>query len=61
MNVYRIENAATGIVLGEYEALDEIEALDVMAIDAGYSSYIEAQSVAPCDDIVVTLIRKVPS
>ena len=39
INRYLIQNTATAIVLGTYEGANEREALDAMAIDAGYRDY----------------------
>ena len=46
MSTYLIENNLSGVVLGEYEAESEAEALDVMARDAGYRDYAEC-----CEDV----------
>jgi len=40
-----ITNRISGQSLGTYEAKDEADALEVMAIEAGYSSYREACEV----------------
>lgn len=45
MNSYRITNTISGLVLGVYEAEDEMAALDAMARDAGFRDYAEA-----CED-----------
>lgn len=59
MTIYQIENTRSGIILGTYEANTEAEALDAMARDAGYASYIEACEVAPVVDgeILVTVVK----
>lgn len=44
---YQIENTSSGIILGVYEASSKEEALDLMAREAGYASYEEAQEAAP--------------
>lgn len=41
-NYYLIQNTATAVILGTYEGANEAEALDAMAIDAGYDSYADA-------------------
>ena len=41
-NHYRIHNTRTAVVLGVYEGETEAEALDAMAVDAGYGSYDDA-------------------
>ena len=59
MTTYRIENTASGIILGDYEADSKHAALDAMARDAGYADYAEAQEVAPAKDgeIIVTEVQ----
>ena len=44
---YKIENTISGLVLGTYEASSEEDALDLLARDAGYTSYEEVQEAAP--------------
>ena len=41
INRYRIESTA-GLILGEYDGTDEADALDAMAIDAGYPDIFSA-------------------
>ena len=53
---YQISNSVSGAVLGDYEAADEMDALDVMAKDAGYQDYADLQSVSPDDDMIVVEI-----
>lgn len=55
MTKFLITNIQSGIILGEYDALDGVGALDTMARDAGYSDYAEACAVAPAveDEIIV--------
>ena len=36
---YTISNRISGLVLGTYKAMSRTEALDLMAIDAGYTDY----------------------
>lgn len=47
MKRYQIENTMTGLILGVYEASSPGEALDLLAREAGYDSYEEAQDAAP--------------
>ena len=47
MMMYTIENTISGVILGTYDAKSEAHALDLMAQDAGYKDYAEAQRVAP--------------
>lgn len=56
--LFQIENTASGIVLGSYEAETAAAALDLMAQDAGYADYAEACEAAPSTEgeIVVTEI-----
>lgn len=56
---YRIENTASGIELGTYDADSPEAALDAMARDAGYRDYAEAESTAPSKpgEIVVTEVE----
>ena len=49
MENFEISNATSGAVLGVYHAENEAAALDMMARDAGYSDYTDAQSVAPAE------------
>ena len=44
-----VENAISGIVLGEYEGETEADALDALAQDAGYADFAAAREVAPDD------------
>ncbi|MCR2832166.1 hypothetical protein NR402_18180 [Acidithiobacillus ferrooxidans] len=55
---YQIENARSGIVLGTYDADTPAQALDLLAKDAGYKDYADAQEVAPAvpGEIVVSEI-----
>lgn len=50
MKTYRIHNTMSGQDLGTYEAVDESDALNQMALDAGYNSFEHAQKVAPIAD-----------
>ncbi|MDK8188153.1 MULTISPECIES: hypothetical protein [Sphingomonas] len=55
MTTYTITNIASGIVLGQYEAATEAEALDLMARDAGYADYASVpEEIGGGDDLVVT-------
>ena len=55
MKNFRIYNTESGVELGIYSADTEEEALDVMAIDAGYVGFKESCEVVGSDgsDIVV--------
>ncbi|MFN9086731.1 MAG: hypothetical protein ACK5W7_04305 [Gemmatimonadaceae bacterium] len=55
---FQIENTASGEILGQYHAETEAQALDLMAQDAGYRDYAEAQEAAPTQDgeIAVTVV-----
>ena len=55
---YQIENTISACILGEYDAEDELQALEAMARDAGYKTYAEACEVAPTreGEIVVTAV-----
>ncbi|MHB8180083.1 MAG: hypothetical protein ACYDDR_04570 [Acidithiobacillus ferrivorans] len=44
---YQIENTHSGVVLGVYDAETPAQALDLMAQDAGYKDYADAQKVVP--------------
>ena len=57
MATYQIENTRSGVILGEYEASSEAEALNAMARDAGYADYAACCEVAPVSDgeIVVNI------
>jgi hypothetical protein len=59
MATYRIENARSRVVLGEYEGTSQADALDTMARDAGYANYHACCMVAPPSngEIIVTLIK----
>lgn len=59
MTKFEITNTKSGLVLGQYEAATEADALEKMAQDAGYATYAKAQAAAPADDgeIVVTEVR----
>lgn len=46
MNTYKITQPATTVVLGEYQANSEENALLKLAIDAGYNSVQEMDSVS---------------
>ena len=39
---WRIANSTSGIILGTYEGETKADALDAMAIDAGYKDYATA-------------------
>lgn len=39
---FEISNIESGLVLGEYSAIDAAAALDVLAVDAGYSDWAES-------------------
>ncbi len=55
MTTFTITNTASGIVLGQYEAATEAEALDLMARDAGYADYASIpEEIGGGDDLVVT-------
>ena len=58
MNTYKIENTISGASLGEYQALSENEALDIMARDAGYHSFddLKAQVSIQANEILLTRI-----
>ena len=55
MPLYRITNRSSGADLGSYLASSDREALDMMAREAGYLNYTDAQSIAPDaqDEVVV--------
>lgn len=50
MTTYTIENTASGVVLGTYEAESAETALDAMARDAGYADYAACCAEAPAAD-----------
>lgn len=56
VNLYRIENTRSGLVLGTYEAASEAQALDRLADAAGYGSYADLREQVPAQpgEIVVT-------
>lgn len=56
MKTFRIENRASGLVLGEYEGDTQAEALDAMARDAGHTNFAAACEVTEEDgsDLIVT-------
>jgi hypothetical protein len=54
---YRIENTSSSVVLGEYRAASEQEALDALAFDAGYPNYAEAEKVVPSLDGEILVTR----
>ena len=56
MTKYQIENGKTGVVLGIYEAKTEAAALDLMAQDAGYANYADAEAESPSDGAVVVTV-----
>ena len=47
---YRISNPATGISLGTYSGAEPADALDAMARDAGYASYVACCLDVPAPD-----------
>ena len=55
MKIYTIVNVLSGQNLGSYVASCESEALDLMAIDAGYPSYSDLQNQIPAkpDEIAI--------
>jgi len=57
MTKYTIENTASGVVLGTYEAESAKAALDAMARDAGYADYAACCADVPSPDgeIVVSV------
>lgn len=56
MMTYTIENTASGVVLGTYEAESAEAALDAMARDAKYANYAACCAEVPAaeDEIVVS-------
>lgn len=58
MATWTIENAVSGLVLGEWEGETAADALDAMARDAGYRDYADLQVRVPADDgeIIVTRV-----
>ena len=62
MNFYQIENTASGVILGTYKAETEAAALDLMAQEAGYRDYAEANIVAPAEqaEIAITMVNRTP-
>jgi hypothetical protein len=63
MNRYNISNHHSGADLGDWEAESEQDALDKMAIEAGYKDYADCCArVGESNDLVVTLIEtKLPA
>jgi hypothetical protein len=59
MTKYQIENTISGVILGVYEASSPAEALDIMARDAGYSSYMDTppETQPKEGEIVVTKLK----
>lgn len=57
MTKYTIENTASGVVLGTYEAESAKAALDAMAREAGYANYADCCAEVPAADgeIVVSV------
>jgi cell division septation protein DedD len=51
---YQIENTLSAVILGIFEADSEAEALEMMAKECGYRSYVEACEIADGKDIIVT-------
>jgi len=47
MAKFTISNGNSGLVFGVYEAASADEALEIMAREAGYSSYEELEETAP--------------
>jgi len=45
MKTFQIEQTVSGVTLGQWEASNESEALDLMAQDQGYKDYAELLSV----------------
>jgi hypothetical protein len=58
MATFNICNAISGTDFGSYEGDTEEEALDALAIEAGYRDFAEALRVSPAalDEIIVTRI-----
>ena len=56
-SIYTIANKISGAKLGDYVATSETEALDKMAIDAGYLSFADACEAAEAsrDEFLITL------
>lgn len=50
MKTFRIENTISGVVVGEYQARSERDALDAMARDAGFVDHADAQRAAPAQN-----------
>jgi len=57
MHSYRITNQVSGVNLGIYKADSVHNALDAMAIDAGYRNYSEAESVAPAISGEIVIVK----
>lgn len=53
---FLISNTQSGAELGTYDAADEAAALDLMAQDAGYADYAEAQRVAPAAEGEISVV-----
>lgn len=64
MKRFEIENITSGVILGEYEAESEADALNKMAQEAGYADFaaaygtkFTAEGVWIAGDIVVTEVK----
>ncbi|MBU1336038.1 MAG: hypothetical protein KJ944_08560 [Alphaproteobacteria bacterium] len=57
---FQITNTYSSQVLGTYEAETQSQALDMMAVEAGYADYEAAQHAAPSEvgEILVTEVRE---
>lgn len=51
---WRIVNKESGVDLGVYPGADVVEALEALARDAGYASYLEACRVAGYANLLIT-------